>query len=51
MPRNFKSTAALQLPDPKFGSMLATKIINKLMQDGKKTTAQKAFYEALDMAS
>ncbi|MFT5290185.1 MAG: small subunit ribosomal protein S7 [Planctomycetota bacterium] len=51
MPRNFKSTAVLQLPDPKFGSMLATKIINKLMQDGKKTTAQKAFYEALDMAS
>lgn len=51
MPRNFKSTAVLQKPDPKFGSMLATKIINKLMQDGKKTTAQKIFYDALDMAS
>ena len=51
MPRNFKSTAALLQPDPKFGSMLATKIINKIMLDGKKTTAQAIFYEALDMAT
>lgn len=51
MPRNFRPTAQLQKPDPKFGSMLATKIINKLMQDGKKTTAQRIFYDALDMAS
>ena len=51
MPRNFKSTAPLIKPDPKFGSMLASKIINKLMQDGKKTTAQRIFYDALDLAS
>jgi small subunit ribosomal protein S7 len=50
MPRNFKSTANLGRPDPKFGSMLATKIINKLMLDGKKATAQGIFYDALDMA-
>ncbi len=50
MPRNFKSTAVLQRPDPKFGSMLATKIINKIMLDGKKSTAQKIFYDALDLA-
>ena len=50
MPRNFKSTAPLLKPDPKFGSMLASKIINKLMLDGKKTTAQKIFYDALDLA-
>ena len=50
MPRNFKSTADLAKADPKFGSMLATKIINKLMLDGKKSTAQLIFYEALDMA-
>ncbi len=49
MPRNYKSTAHLQLPDPKFGSLLATKIINKIMLDGKKSTAQKAFYQALDL--
>jgi small subunit ribosomal protein S7 len=51
MPRNFKSTAHLQQPDPKFGSMLATKIINKIMLDGKKTCAQQIFYDALDIAS
>ena len=50
MPRNFKSTAALLKTDPKFGSMLATKIINKIMLDGKKSTAQNIFYEALDLA-
>lgn len=50
MPRNFKSTAVLQKPDPKFGSMLATKIINKIMLSGKKSIAQKIFYEALDLA-
>ena len=50
MPRNFKSTQQYQRPDPKFGSLLATKIINKIMLDGKKTTAQKIFYSALDVA-
>jgi small subunit ribosomal protein S7 len=50
MPRNYKSTAALLDPDPKFGSMLATKIINKLMYDGKKSTAQGIFYEAVELA-
>ena len=51
MPRNYKSTAQYLKPDPKFGSMLATKIINKIMLDGKKSTAQAVFYEALDLAS
>lgn len=51
MPRNYKSPAAHMKPDPKFGSVLATKIINKVMLDGKKSTAQKIFYDALDMAS
>jgi small subunit ribosomal protein S7 len=51
MPRNYKSTADLLRPDPKFGSMLATKVINKIMLDGKKSTAQKIFYDALEMAA
>lgn len=50
MPRNYKSTAVLLRPDPKFQSMLATKIINKLMLDGKRSLAQAIFYEALDLA-
>ena len=35
-------------PDPKYKSLLASKFINSLMWDGKKTTAQKLFYSALD---
>ena len=35
-------------PDPKYKSLLASKFINALMLDGKKTTAQKLFYNALD---
>ena len=35
-------------PDPKFDSILASKFINCLMYDGKKTTAQGVFYNALD---
>lgn len=35
-------------PDPKFGSVLASKFINCLMWDGKKTVAQRVFYDALD---
>jgi len=50
MPRNYKSTEPLLSPDPKFSSMLATKIINKIMWSGKKSTAQAIFYEALDLA-
>jgi small subunit ribosomal protein S7 len=35
--------------DPKFGSLLASKFINVLMWDGKKSTAQGVFYDALDL--
>ncbi|MCG8450562.1 MAG: 30S ribosomal protein S7, partial [Pirellulales bacterium] len=36
-------------PDPKFSSLLAAKFINCLMNDGKKSTAQKVLYDALDI--
>lgn len=36
-------------PDPKFQSLLAGKFINCLMYDGKKSTAQAVFYDALDV--
>jgi len=35
-------------PDPKFRSPLASKFINCLMWDGKKSVAQHVFYSALD---
>ncbi|HVC95857.1 MAG TPA: 30S ribosomal protein S7 [Pirellulales bacterium] len=36
-------------PDPKYGSLLASKFINCLMHDGKKSTAQSVFYDALEI--
>lgn len=35
-------------PDPRFNSALASKFINCLMLDGKKTVAQAVFYNALE---
>lgn len=37
------------LPDPKYKDTLVTKFINCLMYDGKKSVAEKIFYESLDM--
>ncbi|MCY2977910.1 MAG: 30S ribosomal protein S7 [Planctomycetota bacterium] len=38
-------------PDPRHNSLLASKFINCLMYDGKKTTAQGVFYGALEEIS
>ena len=37
------------LPDPRYGSILASKFINCIMESGKKSTAQRIFYKALDI--
>jgi small subunit ribosomal protein S7 len=37
------------LPDPKFNDQLVTRFVNNLMWDGKKSTAFKVFYDALDI--
>ena len=36
-------------PDPRHDSMLASKFVNCLMHDGKKSTALKVFYDALEI--
>jgi small subunit ribosomal protein S7 len=36
-------------PDPVYRSKLVSKFINTLMWDGKKSVAQKAFYDAMDI--
>jgi small subunit ribosomal protein S7 len=36
-------------PDPMYGSILASKFINCLMWSGKKTVAQRVFYDALEV--
>ena len=35
-------------PDPKFSDVQVTRFINNIMLDGKKTTAYKIFYDALE---
>jgi small subunit ribosomal protein S7 len=48
MPANFKSFEDLLKPDPRFKNKLVGKFINCLMYGGKKSTAQKVFYSAID---
>ena len=37
------------LPDPLYNSKLVTKLVNNIMYDGKKSTAQKIVYGAFDI--
>ena len=37
------------IPDPKFNEQLVTRFVNNLMQQGKKSTAYKIFYDAIDV--
>ncbi len=37
------------LPDPIYNSKIVTKLINQIMNDGKKGTAQKILYQAFDI--
>ena len=49
MSRKHKAEQREVLPDPKFGDILITKFINGIMYDGKKSTAETIFYDALDL--
>ncbi len=49
MPRRREVPKREILPDPKFGSLLAAKFINSIMSDGKKSTAERGFYGAMDV--
>ena len=46
--RKKRAKKRILLPDPKFGSSTVTRFVNNLMLDGKKNTAFKVFYTALD---
>jgi len=39
------------VPDPKYGSALVTRFVNRLMEKGKKSTAQTIFYKAIETAA
>ena len=49
MPRRAKITKRPLLPDAKYNSELVTRFINKVMQRGKKGTAERIMYGALDI--
>ena len=49
MPRKGPVTKRDVLPDPIYNSKLVTRLVNKLMLDGKRGTAQKILYNAFDI--
>ena len=48
MPRKGKIPKREVLPDPVYGSVVVAKLINSVMLDGKKGTAQEIVYSAFD---
>lgn len=51
MPRRREVAKRVILPDPKFGDRTVAKLINIIMLDGKKSTAERALYRALDLVA
>ena len=49
MPRRGNVPKRDVLPDPVYGSKVVAKLINQIMLDGNKATAQKIVYDAFDM--
>ena len=48
MSRRVSAPKRVILPDPKYGSQLLAKFMNMVMNDGKKSVAEKVIYGALD---
>ena len=48
--KKFTASEKMLKPDSRFNSKLVSKFINCLMWDGKKSVAQKIFYDAMDIA-
>ena len=51
MPRKGHVTRREVMPDPMYKSKVVTKLINKVMWDGKKTIAEKIVYSAFDIVA
>ncbi len=49
MARKFTASKSQLRPDSRFNSLLASKFINNLMFDGKKSAARKVFYDAMEL--
>ena len=46
--KKWTASESILKPDPRYNSKLVSKFINSIMWDGKKTVAQKIFYDAMD---
>ena len=51
MAKRFTASSDQLQPDPKYNSKLVAKFINCMMWGGKKSTAQRIFYDAMDIVS
>jgi len=51
MAKKFTASSVQLKPDPRFNSKLVSKFVNCMMWDGKKSTAQQIFYDAMDIIS
>ncbi len=51
MPRRREVAKRVILPDPKYNDRVVAKLVNIMMQDGKKSTAERALYNALDLVA
>jgi small subunit ribosomal protein S7 len=49
--KKFTASETMLKPDPRFNSKLVSKFINCMMWDGKKTVAQKVFYQAMEQVT
>ncbi len=49
MPRRRRPQKRTILPDPKYKDLVVAKFVNGMMYDGKKSVAEKSFYDALDI--
>ncbi len=49
MARRKRATKRVVLPDPKFHDRLVTRFVNSLMIQGKKSLAERVFYNAMDI--
>ena len=51
MPRNGPATRRELMPDPVYRSVLVTQVINKVLQRGKRTVAERIVYQALEQVA
>jgi len=51
VPRRREVAKRIILPDPKFNDRVVAKLVNIMMQDGKKSTAERTLYNALDLVA